>query len=89
MFSFDPNPTRAKNAWVSSTCLLYGVQAHYNSCYDDDKPMEKAMEKEVEQRMDPYTPSRKLLQLLNDSRFSFPNIVCYSFILLDRNGYGR
>jgi hypothetical protein len=24
MFSFDPNPTRAKNAWSSSTCLLYG-----------------------------------------------------------------
>jgi hypothetical protein len=23
MFSFDPNPTRAKNAWSSSTCLLY------------------------------------------------------------------
>jgi hypothetical protein len=26
MFSFDPNPTRAKNAWASSTCLLYGAQ---------------------------------------------------------------
>jgi hypothetical protein len=25
MFSFDPNPTRAKNAWSSSTCLLYGA----------------------------------------------------------------
>jgi hypothetical protein len=24
MFSFDPNPTSAKNAWASSTCLLYG-----------------------------------------------------------------
>ncbi len=24
IFSFDPNPTRAKNAWSSSTCLLYG-----------------------------------------------------------------
>ncbi len=24
MFSLDPNPTRAKNAWASSTCLLYG-----------------------------------------------------------------
>ncbi len=24
MFSFDPNPRRAKNAWSSSTCLLYG-----------------------------------------------------------------
>ncbi len=23
MFSFGPNPTRAKNAWSSSTCLLY------------------------------------------------------------------
>ncbi len=23
MFSFDPIPTRAKNAWPSSTCLLY------------------------------------------------------------------
>ncbi len=25
MFSFDPNPTRTKNAWLSSTCLLYGI----------------------------------------------------------------
>jgi hypothetical protein len=25
MFSFDPNPTTAKNAWPSSTCLLYGT----------------------------------------------------------------
>ncbi len=24
MFSFDPNQTSAKNAWSSSTCLLYG-----------------------------------------------------------------
>jgi hypothetical protein len=24
MFSCGPNPTRAKNAWPSSTCLLYG-----------------------------------------------------------------
>jgi hypothetical protein len=24
MFSFGPNPTRAKKAWSSSTCLLYG-----------------------------------------------------------------
>ncbi len=24
MFFFGPNPTRAKNAWSSSTCLLYG-----------------------------------------------------------------
>ncbi len=24
MFSFGPNPMRAKNAWASSTCLLYG-----------------------------------------------------------------
>jgi hypothetical protein len=24
MFFFDPNPTIAKNAWASSTCLLYG-----------------------------------------------------------------
>ncbi len=24
MFPFDPNPTRAKNAWSSYTCLLYG-----------------------------------------------------------------
>jgi hypothetical protein len=24
MFSFDLKPTRAKNAWSSSTCLLYG-----------------------------------------------------------------
>jgi hypothetical protein len=23
MFSFVPNPTRAKNAWSSPTCLLY------------------------------------------------------------------
>ncbi len=23
MFSFVPNPTRARNAWSSSTCLLY------------------------------------------------------------------
>ncbi len=23
MFSFGPNPTRAKNAWSSSICLLY------------------------------------------------------------------
>jgi len=23
MFSFSPNPTRVKNAWSSSTCLLY------------------------------------------------------------------
>ncbi|MFN9909262.1 MAG: hypothetical protein ACK56F_24610 [bacterium] len=61
---------------------------HHNSCYNDDMAM-KAMEKEVEQRMDPHTPSRKLLKLLNDSRFSLLNIVCYSFILLDRNGYGR
>ncbi len=27
MFSFDPNPTRAKNAWSSSTCLLYALPA--------------------------------------------------------------
>ena len=27
MFSFDPNPTSAKNAWASSTCLLYGLLA--------------------------------------------------------------
>ncbi len=26
MFSFGPNPTRAKNAWSSSTCLLYGSE---------------------------------------------------------------
>jgi hypothetical protein len=25
MFSLDTNPTRAKNAWSSSTCLLYAV----------------------------------------------------------------
>jgi hypothetical protein len=25
MCSFGPNPTRAKNAWSSSTCLLYGA----------------------------------------------------------------
>jgi hypothetical protein len=24
MFFFDPNPTTAKKAWPSSTCLLYG-----------------------------------------------------------------
>jgi hypothetical protein len=24
MFSFDPNPTTARKAWSSSTCLLYG-----------------------------------------------------------------
>ncbi len=23
MFFFGPNPTQAKNAWASSTCLLY------------------------------------------------------------------
>ncbi len=23
MFSFDPNPTTARKAWSSSTCLLY------------------------------------------------------------------
>ncbi len=28
MFSFDPNPTTAKNAWPSSTCLLYDNQAY-------------------------------------------------------------
>ncbi len=27
MFSFVPNPTRAKNAWPSSTCLLYDLPA--------------------------------------------------------------
>jgi hypothetical protein len=26
MFSLDPNPTRTKNAWSSSTCLLYGMR---------------------------------------------------------------
>jgi hypothetical protein len=26
MFSFGPNPTRAKKAWSSSTCLLYALQ---------------------------------------------------------------
>jgi hypothetical protein len=31
IFSFDPIPTRAKNAWSSSTCLLYAV----NVCHDD------------------------------------------------------
>ncbi len=25
MFSFDPNPTTARKAWSSSTCLLYGT----------------------------------------------------------------
>ena len=30
MFSFGPNPTRAKKAWSSSTCLLYGW-----TCYMD------------------------------------------------------
>jgi hypothetical protein len=25
MFSFDPNPTTARKAWSSSTCLLYEV----------------------------------------------------------------
>jgi hypothetical protein len=25
MFAFGPNPTRAKKAWSSSTCLLYGL----------------------------------------------------------------
>ena len=28
MFSFDPNPTRAKNAWSSSTCLLYDLASN-------------------------------------------------------------
>jgi hypothetical protein len=31
MFSFDPNPTRAKNAWSSSTCLLYVERVHFAS----------------------------------------------------------
>jgi hypothetical protein len=26
MFPFDPNPTRTKNDWSSSTCLLYGFR---------------------------------------------------------------
>jgi hypothetical protein len=26
MFSFGPNPTRAENAWPSSTCLLYDLE---------------------------------------------------------------
>jgi hypothetical protein len=30
LFSFDPNPTRAKNAWSSSTCLLYGTSPFFN-----------------------------------------------------------
>ncbi len=29
MFSFAPNPTRAENAWASSTCLLYGLHLNY------------------------------------------------------------
>jgi hypothetical protein len=31
MFSFDPNPTTAKNAWPSSTCLLYDLLSRRNS----------------------------------------------------------
>ncbi len=29
LFSFVPNPTRAKNAWSSSTCLLYDVHVQH------------------------------------------------------------
>jgi hypothetical protein len=35
MFSFGPNPTRAKKAWSSSTCLLY----------DQSKPDEEFVER--------------------------------------------
>jgi hypothetical protein len=32
LFSFDPNPTRAKNAWSSSTCLLYASNHLPSAC---------------------------------------------------------
>ncbi len=31
IFSFDPIPTRAKKAWSSSTCLLYGLWSVYTN----------------------------------------------------------
>jgi hypothetical protein len=38
MFSFGPNPTRAKNAWASSTYLLYAVEAqNYFYCLMDHR----------------------------------------------------
>ncbi len=33
MFSFGPNPTRAKKAWSSSTCLLYVLPSNLLSGY--------------------------------------------------------
>jgi hypothetical protein len=30
MFTFGPNPTRAKKAWSSSTCLLYDAKTQHN-----------------------------------------------------------
>jgi len=33
MLSFDPNQTSAKNAWSSSTCLLYGREHDLYSFY--------------------------------------------------------
>jgi hypothetical protein len=30
MFSFDPNPTTARKAWSSSTCLLYAHPPHFS-----------------------------------------------------------
>ncbi len=62
LFSFGPSPTRAKKAWSSYTCLLYGARyrdLHHN--FNKNEMKKKQMNGDEKKR-------KKKGQLWNNSR---------------------